>query len=89
MSRIVQVAGRKVELSGLHGVWLGADHLTNSKITLFYINDRPTQVIEYGCGQHVQAEKDKNTIIEALRPTQCIVPREPMSPQPALGERLT
>jgi len=88
MSRIVQVAGRKVELSGLHGVWLGADHLTNSKITLFYINGRPTQVIEYGCGQHVQAEKDKNTIIEALRPTQCIVPREPSSDKTASGERL-
>jgi len=88
MSRIVQVAGRKVELSGLHGVWLGADHLTNSKITLFYINDRPTQVIEYGCGQHVQAEKDKNTIIEALRPTQCTVPREPSSDKTTSGERL-
>jgi len=88
MSRIVQVAGRKVELSGLHGVWLGADHLTNSKITLFYINGSPTQVIEYGCGQHVQAEKDKNTIIEALRPTQCIVPREPSSDKTTSGERL-
>jgi len=88
MSRIVQVAGRRVELSGLHGVWLGADHLTNSKITLFYINGRPTQVIEYGCGQHVQAEKDKNTIIEALRPIQCIVPREPSSDKTTSGERL-
>jgi hypothetical protein len=87
MSRI-QVAGRKVELSGLHGVWLGADHLTNSKITLFYINGRPTQTIEYGCGQHVQAEKDRKSIEDALRPTQCIVPREPSSDKTTSGERL-
>jgi len=66
MSRIVRVAGRMIDLSGLHGIWLGADHLTNSKITLYYPKG-PTQTIEYTFGEHVQAEKDKNTIEEAKK----------------------
>jgi hypothetical protein len=67
MSRVVRVAGRMIELSGLHGIWLGPDHLTNSKITLFYINKRPTEIINYKTGEHVQAEKDKNTLEEAKK----------------------
>jgi hypothetical protein len=57
-----------IDLSGLHGIWLGADHLCNSKITLYYPKG-PTQTIEYKCGEHLQAEKDKNTLEEALRVT--------------------
>lgn len=68
MSRIVRVAGRMIELAGLQQVWLGVDHLTNSKITLYYPKG-PTQTIEYTFGEHVQAEKDKNTLEEALRVT--------------------
>jgi hypothetical protein len=67
MSRVVRVAGRMVELSGLHGIWRGADHLCNSRITLFYINNKPTEVINYGCNEHIQAEKDKLTLEEAKK----------------------
>ena len=66
MSLIVRVAGRIVELAGLQQVWLGVDHLCNSKITLYYPKG-PTQTIEYTFGEHVQAEKDKNTIEEAIK----------------------
>jgi len=67
MSRVVRVAGRMVELSGLHGIWLGPDHLCNSRITLFYINNKPTEVINYGCNEHIQAEKDRLTLEEAKK----------------------
>ena len=67
MSRIVRVAGRMVELSGLHGIWRGSDHLCNSRITLFYINNKPTEVINYGCNEHIQAEKDRLTLEEAKK----------------------
>lgn len=66
MSRLVRVAGRMIELSGLHGIWLGPDHLANSRITLFYPNG-PTQTIEYKCGEWGQAEKDKNLLTEAKK----------------------
>ena len=67
MSRIVRVAGRMVELSGLHGIWLGPDHLSQSRITLFYINNKPTEVINYGCNEYAQAEKDKLILEEAKK----------------------
>jgi hypothetical protein len=66
MSRVVRVAGRMVELSGLHGIWRGSDHLCNSRITLFYTN-KPTEVINYGCNEHIQAEKDRLTLEEAKK----------------------
>jgi hypothetical protein len=67
MSRVVRVAGRMVELSGLHGIWLGPDHLSLSKITLFYINNKPTEVINYGFDEYAQAEKDRLTLEEAKK----------------------
>ena len=67
MSRVGRVAGRMVELSGLHGIWHGADHLCNSRITLFYINNKPTEVINYGCDGYAQAEKDKLILEEAKK----------------------
>jgi hypothetical protein len=66
MSRVVRVAGRMVELSGLHGIWLGPDHLSRSRITLFYPN-KPTQTIEYGFDEHIQAEKDRLALEEAKK----------------------
>ena len=66
MSRVVRVAGRMVELSGLHGIWLGVDHLCNSRITLFYPKGS-TQTIEYACGKWAEAEKDKLTLEEAKK----------------------
>ena len=67
MSRVVRVAGRMVELSGLHGIWLGPDHLSRSRITLFYINNKPTEVINYGFDEHIQAEKDRLALEEAKK----------------------
>ena len=67
MSRVVRVAGRMVELSGLHGIWLGPDHLSRSRITLFYINNKPTEVINYGFDEYAQAEKDKLILEEAKK----------------------
>jgi hypothetical protein len=66
MSRVVRVAGRMVELSGLHGIWRGADHLCNSRITLFYLNG-PVQTIEYAYGKWAEAEKDVLTLEEAKK----------------------
>jgi len=67
MSRVVRIAGRMVELSGLHGIWLGPDHLCRSRITLFYINNNPIQTIEYGLDEHIQAEKDRLALEEAKK----------------------
>ena len=46
-----------VELSGLHGIWVGPDHLSRSKITLFYPK-KPTVVITYELDKHVECERD-------------------------------
>jgi len=67
MSRVVRVAGKMVELSGLHGIWLGPDHLSRSRITLFYTNNKPTEEINYGFDEHIQAEKDRLTLEEAKK----------------------
>jgi len=57
-----------IELSGLHGVWLGTKYPIGSRITLYYINGSPTQTIDYESGEWERAEKDGNTIKDALRP---------------------
>lgn len=67
MSRVVRVAGRMIELSGLHGVWLGTRYPIGSRITLFYPNG-PTQTIDYKHDEWEQAEMDRNAIQDALRP---------------------
>ena len=66
MSRLVRIGEKMVDVSGLYGIWLGADHLANSRITLFYPKGT-TQTIEYGHGKWAQAEKDKKIIEEALK----------------------
>ena len=66
MSRVVRVAGRVVELYGLDQIWLGVDHLANSKITLYYPKG-PVQTIEYKNGKYAQAEKDKKILEEAKK----------------------
>lgn len=53
MSRLVRIGNNMVELSGLHGIWVGADHLCRSKMTLFYLN-RPTVTITYELDKHVE-----------------------------------
>jgi len=66
MSQIVRVAGRIVKLPGLHGIWLGSDHLCRSKITLFYPNG-PTEEITYEYGKWADAEKDKKILEDAKK----------------------
>ena len=52
MSRLVRIGENMIEISGLHGVWVGPDHLCRSKMTLFYLN-RPTVTITYELDKHV------------------------------------
>jgi hypothetical protein len=66
MSRLVRIGQRMVELSGLDQIWLGFDHLSNSKITLYYPKS-PVQTIEYKCNEWAQAEKDKKILEEAKK----------------------
>jgi hypothetical protein len=87
MLRTVRVAGRLVELAGLQQVWLGVDHLSNSRITLYYPKG-PVQTIDYAYGQWAEAEKDKKSIEEALGPRNSVEPREPTTSDSTVGERL-
>jgi hypothetical protein len=66
MSRLVRIGQRMVEISGLHGVWVGPDHLCRSKITLFYLN-RPTEVITYELDKHVECAKDAKILEDAKK----------------------
>jgi len=66
MSRLVRIGKKMIELSGLHGIWLGPDHLSNSLITLYYPKG-PTLYINYGCNEFEQAEKDKKILEEAKK----------------------
>jgi hypothetical protein len=76
MLRTVRVAGRLVELAGLQQVWLGVDHLSNSRITLYYPNG-PTKTIDYGYGEYAQAEKDLKILEDAKRQSSMPPPAEP------------
>jgi len=87
MLRTVRVAGRLVELAGLQQVWLGVDHLSNSRITLYYPNG-PTKTIDYAHGQWAQAEKDLKILEGALTPLDLKEPCKPPHSDPTLGERL-
>jgi hypothetical protein len=57
MSRLVCIGKNMVELSGLHGIWVGPDHLSGSRITLYYLNHR-TEQITYECGKWEECDKD-------------------------------
>lgn len=64
MSRLVRIGKNMVELSGLHGIWVGPDHLSRSKMTLYYPNG-PTVVITYELDKHVECAKDAKILEEA------------------------
>jgi hypothetical protein len=55
-----------VELSGLHGVWVGSDHLCWSKMTLFY-PEKPTVVITYELDKHAECARDAKILEEAKK----------------------
>ena len=52
-----------VEISGLHGIWVGPDHLTRSRITLFYPN-KPLVQITYEFDKHVECARDAKILEE-------------------------
>jgi hypothetical protein len=87
MLRTVRVAGRLVELAGLQQVWLGIDHLSNPRITLYYPNG-PTKTIDYAYDQLVEAKKDLKILENTLSPGNSIESREPLSLNLTVGERL-
>jgi hypothetical protein len=66
MSRLVRIGKNMIELSGLHGIWVGPDHLSRSKITLFYPN-KPTVVITYDLDKHIECDKDAKMLEEAKK----------------------
>ena len=66
MSRLVKIGKNMVELSGLHGIWVGPDHLSRSKITLFYPK-KPTVVITYELDKHVECEQDAKMLEKAKK----------------------
>jgi len=66
MSRIVRLAGRAIDLSGLQSIWLGTKYPIGSRITLFYPNN-PTQTIDYEHGEWEQAKKDKKFLQDARK----------------------
>jgi hypothetical protein len=88
MLRTVRVAGRLVELAGLQQVWLGVDHLSNSRITLYYPNG-PTKTIDYAHGQWVEAEKDLKILESMLTPRNLIESRKPSTINSTVRERLS
>lgn len=66
MSRLVRIGNNMVELSGLHGIWVGADHLCRSKMTLFYLN-RPTVTITYELDKYVECANDAKILKDAQK----------------------
>lgn len=66
MSRLVRIGNNMVELSGLHGIWVGADHLCRSRMTLVYVN-KPTQEITYDYGKWADCDKDVKILKDAQK----------------------
>jgi hypothetical protein len=66
MSRLVRIGNNMVELSGLHRIWVGSDHLCRSKMTLFYLN-RPTETITYDYGKWADCDKDVKILKDAQK----------------------
>ena len=66
MSRVVRIGQKMVELSGLHGIWVGPDHLCRSRMTLFYLN-RPTETITYELDKHTECARDAKILEDAKK----------------------
>ena len=62
-----------VEISGLHGIWVGPDHLTRSRITLFYPN-KPLVQITYEFDKHVECARDAKILEDAKKEFEKTVP---------------
>jgi len=66
VSRLVRIGEHMIEISGLHGIWVGPDHLCRSKMTLFYLN-RPTVIITYELDKHVECANDAKILEDAKK----------------------
>lgn len=66
MSRFIQVGKKMVDMKGLYGVWVGPDHTSMSRITLYYLDRRHSEIIEYKYGEFAQVEKDAKLLNESL-----------------------
>ena len=66
MTRLARIGKRMVEISGLHGIWVGPDHLSRSRLTLFYL-DKPTEQITYDHDKHVECANDAKILEEAKK----------------------
>jgi hypothetical protein len=64
ISRLVRIGEHMIEISGLHGVWVGADHLCRSRMTLFYL-DRPSKEITYEYGKWADCTRDAKILEKA------------------------
>jgi hypothetical protein len=63
---LVKIGKNMVELAGLHGIWVGPDHLSRSKITLFYPK-KPTVVITYELDKYGECDKDAKLLEDAKK----------------------
>jgi hypothetical protein len=66
MSRLVKIGKNMVELAGLHGIWVGPNYLSGSKITLFYPK-KPTVVITYELDKYAECDKDAKILEDAKK----------------------
>ncbi len=66
MSSLARIGKRMVEISGLHGIWVGPDHLSRSRLTLFYL-DKPTEQITYELDKHAECATDAKILEEAKK----------------------
>ena len=66
MSRLVRIGEHMIEISGLHGIWVGPDHLCRSRMTLFYL-DKPTKQITYELDKHVECANDAKILEDAKK----------------------
>jgi len=66
MSRLVRIGKNMVEIAGLHGIWVGPDHLSQSRLTLFYPN-KPTVQITYEYGKYEECAKDAKILEDAKK----------------------
>jgi hypothetical protein len=66
MSRLVRIGKNMIEIAGLHGIWVGPDHLSQSRLTLFYPN-KPTVEITYEYGKYEECTKDAKILEEAKK----------------------
>lgn len=67
ISRLVPIGKNMVEISGLHGIWVGPNHLGDTPRMTLYYPDGPTKTIEYGYGKWAECDKDAQILKDAKK----------------------